>query len=568
MEKKRDEGSGGEKEKVVSRKEMKEVEERKKRSSPLSKTTQNTTHLASITATFTHSFAYSSAEEAAIERRRRKRRLRIEAPLHALRRDPSAPRLPDSTSALTGPRLSLHNRVQSLIRAGDLETASAHARQAVFSNTHPTVFTFPNIVSYNVLINTHCDAGRVDVALDVYAHILANAPFGPSAVTYRHLTKGLVEADRISDAMDHLREMLNKGHGADSLVYNNLIAGFLELGNVERANELFDELRERCLVYDGTVNATYMNWFFKKGMEKEAMDNYQALLDRQFQMTPATCNVLLQTLLRNGKNEEAATLFQTMLDNHKTPNTQAVNSETFNIMVNEYFRLGKVSEALTVFRQVGKEKASKAFQMDGAGYNNLLGRLCEHGMLEEAEKLFQEMVGKSVILDYNTFRFLIEAYFKEERIDDVLQKFQMLVESNIKGNPRFFSMVFGGLFTKDGKLDLARDLLGDMVRYRVGVTPTLRNSVDEAFGKEGRNDEIERVLGRPFEARQANFAQGPSSGVQQAPFESRQGTFAQACSKHHKSLGRRRRGVIHVIAQSGIRQDNAKLMKLWSCKFC
>nr|CAB3494624.1 unnamed protein product [Digitaria exilis] len=62
-------------------------------------------------------FAFSSAEEAAAERRRRKRRLRIEPPMNALRRgpppprDPNAPRLPDTTSALVGPRLSLHNRV-------------------------------------------------------------------------------------------------------------------------------------------------------------------------------------------------------------------------------------------------------------------------------------------------------------------------------------------------------------------------------------------------------------------------------------------------------------------------
>lgn len=104
----------------------------------------------------TRGFAFSSAEEAAAERRRRKRRLRIEPPLHALRRDPSqpppqrdpnAPRLPDSTSALVGPRLNLHNRVQSLIRAGDLDAASAVARHSVFSNTRPTVFTCNAIIA-------------------------------------------------------------------------------------------------------------------------------------------------------------------------------------------------------------------------------------------------------------------------------------------------------------------------------------------------------------------------------------------------------------------------------------
>ncbi|RVX05776.1 hypothetical protein CK203_023812 [Vitis vinifera] len=48
-------------------------------------------------------FAFSSAEEAAAERRRRKRRLRIEPPLHALRRDPS-PRGPGRTPTPRGCR--------------------------------------------------------------------------------------------------------------------------------------------------------------------------------------------------------------------------------------------------------------------------------------------------------------------------------------------------------------------------------------------------------------------------------------------------------------------------------
>jgi hypothetical protein len=73
--------------------------------------------------------------------------VRIEPPLHALRRDsppprdPNGPRLPDTTSAFVGPRLSLHNRVQSLIRSGDLDGASATARAAVSSRVRPTVFT-------------------------------------------------------------------------------------------------------------------------------------------------------------------------------------------------------------------------------------------------------------------------------------------------------------------------------------------------------------------------------------------------------------------------------------------
>ncbi|GAB4846810.1 Pentatricopeptide repeat-containing protein At1g10270 [Ancistrocladus abbreviatus] len=513
------------------------------------------------------SLAYSSAEEAAAERRRRKRRLRIEPPLYALRRDPNAPRpppdpnaprLPDSTSSLVGPRLNLHNRVQSLIRAGDLDNASAVARQAVFSNTRPTVFTcnaimasmfrskrydeavalfhfffnqsniIPNIVSYNVLINTHCDCGRVDVGLDVYKHILANAPFSPSAVTYRHLTKGLVDAGRIGEAVDLLREMLNKGHGADSLVFNNLIKGFLDLENLDKANELFDELKERCLVYDGVVSATFMDWFFGKGRAKEAMESYKSLLDRQFKMTPATCNVLLEVLLKHDRKKEAWALFDSVLDNHTPPNFQAVNSDTFSIMVNECFKLGKFSEAIDTFRKVGTKMGSKPFAMDVAGYNNIIVRFCEHGMISDAEKFFAELRSKSLSPDVTGFRMLIDGYLKEQRIDDAVQMFNQMVDANLRVIPIYANRWFGELIHNNkeieasqiltkmggrdpkpdaatyeivikglcgvGAFDVARDIIAQVMSYGVGVTPTLRQFLQEAFDNKGRREEIERLL--------------------------------------------------------------------------
>ncbi|XP_042495638.1 pentatricopeptide repeat-containing protein At1g10270-like [Macadamia integrifolia] len=554
-----------------------------RRSSPLSPTTNSIPTITASNDSILHrnhqqlnhnlisarAFAFSSAEEAAAERRRRKRRLRIEPPLHALRRDPSAPRprpdpnaprLPDSTSALVGPRLNLHNTVQGLIRAGDLDGASATARHAVFSNTRPTVFTcnaimasmyragryddaialftfffkqsniVPNVVSYNVLINTHCDAGRVDTGIEIYHHILANAPFSPSPVTYRHLTKGLVDAGRISDAMDLLREMLNKGHGADSLVYNVLISGFLNLGNLERANELLDELRERCLVYDGVIHATFMDWYWNQGKDAEAMESYRNLLDRQFKMSPATCNTLLEVLLKYEKGVEASALFRQMLDNHTPPTLQAVNSDTFNIMVNECFRLGNFSEAIEVFKKVGTQPKSKPYAMDAAGYNNIMSRFCEHGLVSEAEKLFAEMSTKSVMLDNNTYRIFIDTYLKEERMDDVVYFFnKMVVESGLRYNGVYCNKVFDELvkkgkveeaaeilgkmgerrevkpapthyesvitaLCKEGKLDKSRDLLSQMMRNGIVGPPTLSDFISETFSKEGRKDEIDKIF--------------------------------------------------------------------------
>ncbi|XP_077249725.1 glutamine-rich protein 23 [Tasmannia lanceolata] len=528
-------------------------------------------------------FAFSSAEEAAAERRRRKRRLRIEPPLHALRRDPNAPRprpdpnaprLPDSTSALTGARLNLHNRVQTLIRSGDLDTASSTARHAVFSNTRPTVFTcnaiiaamfrarrfddavalfryffqqsniVPNVVSYNFLINTHCDAGRVDSALEVYQHILAHAPFSPSHVTYRHLTKGLVDSNRISEAVDLLREMLNKGHGADSLVYNTLMSGFINLGNMEKALELFDELRERCLVYDGVLHATLMEAYFKKGMEKEAMDSFRDLLVRQFKMNAVTCNTLLEVLLKWGKLNDASQLFDQMLISHTPPNFLSMNTDSYNLMVNEYCRIKKFGDAIVVFKKTG----TKPCVMDVGCYNNIIGKLCaEDEWVFEADKLFHEMPTKSVNPDTSTYGFLVDGYFREGRVDDALRCFNKMVgEAGLKAEVGFYNKVFGGLvekgrvedavevfgrmaerevkpdsmsyeivvigLCKESRLDQGRNLLEEMVNNGLGVSPTLREAVLDAFGKEGRSNEVERL----FEEKTGFVADSAMGGAPQA----------------------------------------------------
>lgn len=450
--------------------------------------------------------------------------------------------------------------MQSLIRAGDLDSASYVARQSVFQHIRPTVFTcngliaamyranryddakalyqyffrqfniIPNIVSYNNLIVSHCESNEIEEALKVYADILENAPYNPSSVTYRHLTKGLTDAGRINDAVDLLREMLHKGHGADSLVFNNVILGFLNLGNLEKANELFDELKERCTVYDGVVNATFMDWFFNQGKPKEAMESYRDLMSRDYRMVPATRNVLLETLLRHGKKKEAWDLFNDMLDDHTPPTFQAVNSDTFNMMVNECFKEGKVEEAVEVFKRAGKEVKSKPFQMDVAGFNNMMARMAELEMMDEAEQYYKQICDKSLSPDVNSYRTLIDAYIKVDRVDNVLEKFNKMVEAGLRVIPPYANKWFGFLIQKgrtsdclpilqkmvdkepkpdvttydivirglveEGNFDATANLLRDMMNQGVGTTASLKEFLLDVFERQGRRAEIENILNR------------------------------------------------------------------------
>ncbi|CAA6667777.1 unnamed protein product [Spirodela intermedia] len=357
----------------------------------------------------------------------------------------------------------------------------------------------PNVVSYNFLINTHCDAGRVDVAVDVYRHMLANAPFSrrrlPTATSRRgswgqshNGGHGLAQGDA------------EQGHGADSLVYNNLMAGFIDLGNMDKALELFEELRERCLVYDGVVHATLMEGYFKRGMEKEAMESYQSLLDRQFKMNAVTCNTLLEALLKREKVKEAEALFEHMLSAHNPPSFQAMNTDTYNIMV---------------FHRTG----TKPCTMDVGCFNNIISKLCERGLIAGAEKLFEEMPAKSVNPDEATYGFLIDAFFRDDREADALRLFEKMIsggESAPRVNVGSYNKVFKELvkvgrakglrpdqvsysilikgLCLEGSLDRARYLLEEMLRSGTAASPELQEAVMEAFGKGGRMEEMSRLF--------------------------------------------------------------------------
>ncbi|CAI8585711.1 unnamed protein product [Vicia faba] len=270
---------------------------------------------------------------------------------------------------------------------------------------------------------------------------------------FHHLTKGLIGVGRIDEVVDLLRQMLNKGHVVHSLVYNNMILGFLELGNLDKANELLDELKERCLVYDGVVKATYMDWFFNQRRDKEAMGSYKSLMDRQFRMISATC--LLEVLLKHGKQKEAWELFDQMLYNHTPPNFQAVNSDTFNIIVNECFKR-KVDEVVSTFRKVGTKPNSKPFIMDVDGYRNIISRYCESGVLFEVEMLFQELCSKSLSPHVPPHTVLIDGYLKADRIDEALGIFNKMVVSGLRVVATFGNRVFDELIKKGKVVECAQ----------------------------------------------------------------------------------------------------------------
>ncbi|KAK8936039.1 Pentatricopeptide repeat-containing protein [Platanthera zijinensis] len=486
--------------------------------------------------------SFATPEEAAAERRRRKRRLRIEPPLSSHRQqpaprrlpssknpNPNAPKLPESATALAGNRLNLHNRILTLIRENDLDEASLLVRHSIYSNCRPTIFTCnavlaallrqcrytdllslhrfitqasvaPTVITHNLLLQAYCDCRKIDNALEHYRLIVKeDVPLNPSPTTYRILVKGLVDNNKLEQAVDLKNDMLDKALSPpDPIVYNLLMTGFVRNDEHDRVLELFEELKDKLsiaagdVIHDGIVYGNLMKGYFKKGMDEEAMDLYSRVLgqDSNVRFSAVSYNSVLDALAKSGRLDDAVVLFERMMREHDSPKRIAVNLGSFNVMVDGFCSSGRFGEAIQVFRKRLRETNCVP---DVLSYNNLIGQLGKNGLIAEAEELFEEMGERGFNPDEYTFVLLVESYFGAGRPSDAIDCFNKMVDSGLRPNANAYNQAIGGL-ADVRRLDEARGFFDRMVEREVKPNVASYEILLQAYCRDERVDDALRVL--------------------------------------------------------------------------
>ncbi|KAL3838070.1 hypothetical protein ACJIZ3_022661 [Penstemon smallii] len=482
-------------------------------------------------------FSFATPEEAAAERRKRKRRLRIEPPLSSLRHqqqapqprpqnpqnsNPNAPKLPEPVSALTGNRLNLHNRILKLIRENDLEEAALYTRHSIYSNCRPTIYTCnavmaaqlrqskyaellslhrfitqagvsANIVTHNILLTVYLDCRKTDLALEQYKQLINDAPFNPSPTTYRILIKGLVDNQQLEKAIQLKDEMETKGFKTDPTIYSYLMLGQAKESNADGVFELYEELKVKLgadEILDGVIYGNLMKGYFLKGMETEAMECYERALSEgsPVKMCAVAYNYILEALSKNGKFEEALRLFDRMKKEHDPPRKLTVNLGSYNVVVDGYCAEKRFDEAIEVFNSMEEKRCSP----DALSFNVLIDQLCSNDKLAEAEELYKGMSDKKVNPDEYTFVTLMDACFKENRPNDAAQYFKTMVESKLRPNLAVYSRLVEGL-VKVGKVDEAKSFF-DLMVPKLRMNDEAYKFIMNALFDVGKHDEVLKIV--------------------------------------------------------------------------
>ncbi|WZZ48000.1 hypothetical protein YC2023_048107 [Brassica napus] len=351
-----------------------------------------------------------------------------------LPRNPTSEDVNRAADLVKGRPVSLLYRVLTMIELSDVDGAVELARLSVLKDDrggHDTIFIcnavigamcqakryeegiglfhyffnenniVPNIVSFNHVIKAFCDLGRVDDALQLYRHA---ARFGADKETFSVLTQALVHAYGYGEAgiFVGLSRCLTTADDWTPMLIE--IRGRLDQMNAEDADDYFHTNR---LKFDDDEDDD----------DDDGHYPYLGKLACHHREHP------LRILLENCKRTEAGALievnakdlFHNMLKKHKR-----FDSETINIMVDYWFNIGEFNKAMETFN----ESQQQGRKIMVRCYSNVIARLCERGMMSEAEGLFEDMCSDKDLSpppDVSTFRSMVNGYVRAGRVDDAIK---------------------------------------------------------------------------------------------------------------------------------------------------
>ncbi|MDV3166673.1 MAG: hypothetical protein Q8807_03405, partial ['Waltheria sp.' little leaf phytoplasma] len=203
----------------------------------------------------------------------------------------------------------------------------------------------PNLVSYNIVINSFCEMGSLDSALSVVDTLeskgiepdlttintlLLDALFMkgriadgekiwglraeknvvPNIRSYNSKLRGLVNAHKLSEALELWEEMGSKGIKPDAYSYNALIKGYCDAENLEQAKKWFSELKKSGLSPDWFTYVILVHLYCKKYEFEKAIELCKEVINRRVMTGAAMFRTVIDALVKESRVEEAIQLVE------------------------------------------------------------------------------------------------------------------------------------------------------------------------------------------------------------------------------------------------------------------
>lgn len=180
-------------------------------------------------------------------------------------------------------------------------------------------------------------------------------------------------------------------------------------------------------------------------------------LKSRFPPDAITYNIIADGYCRRKCTSKALDLLREMVEIGIQP-----TKNTYNIILNGFFRAGQVRHGWEFFLQMKKRgKKDCIFQPDVVTYTTVVHGLGLNGKLDRARQLFDEMTEKGCSPTVVTYNALIQVACKKGHVEDAVKMFDEMPIKGCEANVVTYTVLIKGL-CHAGKMDHAMEMFEKM----------------------------------------------------------------------------------------------------------
>lgn len=155
---------------------------------------------------------------------------------------------------------------------------------------------------------------------------------------------------------------------------------------------------------------------------------------------------------------------------------------TYTTMMRGFCLVGMIDHAQKLFDEMGCEKNLFA-------YNTLVNGFCKKGLMENARKILDEMVGSEICMpDMVTFTTLIDGFCKKGEMDKAMSCFDEMSKMNVEPNVFTYNALINGL-CMNGDVDEAKKMMTKMRFSGLNSNVSTHTSLLKGYCAAGRSYE-------------------------------------------------------------------------------
>lgn len=348
----------------------------------------------------------------------------------------------------------------------------------------------PDVVTYNTMINGFYRVKKVDEA-EKYFVEMKGKNIAPNVISYTTMIKGYVSVGRVDDALRLMDEMKSFGTKPNAITYSTLLPGLCDADKMLEAKENLKQMVENYIApKDNSIFMRLLTCQCKSGDLDAAADVLKAMIRLSIPTEAGHYGILIENFCKAGAYDRAVKLLDKLVEKEiilRPQSTLEIGPDAYNPMIEYLCNSGQTEKAEILFRQLLK----KGIQ-DPVAFNNLICGHSSEGKPELGFEILKIMNRRGVSSEENSYRLLVDSFLKKGEPADAKTALDGMIENGHIPTSSIFRSVMQSLF-EDGRVQTASRVMKSMLEKGVKENMDLVAKILEALLMRGH---VEEAIGR------------------------------------------------------------------------